>query len=335
MFDSIQKWFTVVSNLLSGNWTEAGAAFLGIQADKAEQASEWGTIINDAVSGKGLVTTIMYPEVTLDGNGSTYSDLFGSIYHVILGVAITLIVLKVAYKAFQTYALGDNDPSADPIYLLKKMMQALIVAIGFNEILYYILYSFVSVIVQLITNAIGEAFLNALVGSGGSSFGIGDYIIKLLTGSLTLLLNPFSILFLILWIISFIILYVKFIIRSVELLYLRIGFPLACVGIIDSDYGVFKPFVKKFFQAAASIIIQVGLLYLSLGIIEILLVDSNITGFQSFIMPIFACAFLWSAFSAPKVLAEFLLWSGGGGGAASMINLGSNITRTIKMFMTK
>ncbi|VYU74265.1 Uncharacterised protein [Eubacterium limosum] len=330
MFDKIGSWFGAITSLLQGDMGGFAAGIIGVNQDKLDTMQNAFSEFNKLIDGRTLVTTIMYPEITLDGNGTTYSELFSKIYTLIVCIAVSLIVLKTVYKGFQTYVLGDNDPSQDPIVLFKKMMQAFIIAIGFNSILYYILYSFVAVTVQGITTLIYGSFIEELIGQDGS-IQIGGLFINILGNTAKWLVNPLNLIFLVIWIISFLVLYVKFIMRSVELLYLRIGFPIACVGVLDSDYGVFKPFVKKFFQAAVTIIIQIALLYLSLGIIAIPIFSKDASA--GIITTIFACCFLWASFSVPKVLAEFLLWSGGGNGAASVINMGANVTRAIRTFV--
>lgn len=330
MFDSIGSWFSAITSLLQGDMGGFAAGVVGANQDKIDSMQNAFSEFNKLVDGRTLVTTIMYPELTLDGSGTAYSDLFTQIYTLIVCIAISLIVLKTAYKAFQTYVLGDNDPSADPIYLFKKMMQAFITAIGFNSILYYILYSFVAVTIQGITSIIYSSFVDGVIGSDGN-IQIGEIFLHMLMNTGKWMLNPLNGIFLLVWLISFLILYVKFIMRSVELLYLRIGFPVACVGVIDSDYGVFKPYVKKFFQAAVTIIVQIALLYLSIGVIAIPLFNDDASA--GVLTSIFACCFLWASFSVPKVLAEFLLWSGGGNGAASVINMGANVTRAIRTFV--
>ena len=253
-------------------------------------------VFKDLASGVGLVKTIMYPEVSL---GDSINSLFGNIYGLILGIAIALIVLKVVHKANKTYGLGDDDPSQDPIFLFKKMLQAVIVAVGFNSILYFVLFGIVAGTVSTIS---GMVIFSA----------------------------PFTSILLILYIISCIIMYFKFIMRSCELVFLRIGFPISCVGIIDSDYGVFKPYIKKFFQAATSIIIQIGLLHLSLGLILMPIVDANTS--ITMTNTIWACCCLWTAFSVPHILQEFLLWGGGSSGFSSTINTGANVIRAVNIF---
>ena len=61
------------------------------------------------------------------------------------------------------------------------------------------------------------------------------------------------------FVIVYFILYFQFLMRGLEILILRVGIPLACVGLIDNDKGVFKPYMSKFFQSALSVVIQVSL----------------------------------------------------------------------------
>ena len=51
--------------------------------------------------------------------------------------------------------------------------------------------------------------------------------------------------------------------RGLEMLILRIGLPIACAGLLDSDKGVFAPYMKKFFQSTVTIIVQIALVKLS------------------------------------------------------------------------
>ena len=121
-------------------------------------------VFKDLASGVGLVKTIMYPEVSL---GDSINSLFGNIYGLILGIAIALIVLKVVHKANKTYGLGDDDPSQDPIFLFKKMLQAVIVAVGFNSILYFVLFGIVagtvSTISGMVIGSLGQAFQDSFL----------------------------------------------------------------------------------------------------------------------------------------------------------------------------
>lgn len=284
-------------------------------------------LFKDMISGVGLAKTIMYPEISL---GESINKIFGNVYGVILGIAIALIVLKVVYKGFKTFSLGEDDPSQDPIFLFKKMLQAVIIAVGFNSILYYILFGIVagtvSSISEMIIGTLGDAFKESFLTGNWT-----EILFNLIKNFGDILKAPFSSILLILYVISCIIMYFKFIMRSCELVFLRIGFPISCVGIIDSDYGVFKPYIKKFFQAAISIIIQIGLLHLSLGLIIMPLIDEKTS--ISMTNTIWACCCLWTAFSVPRILQEFLLWgSSASSGFSSSLNTGANVIRTINLF---
>ena len=64
------------------------------------------------------------------------------------------------------------------------------------------------------------------------------------------------------FVIVYFILYFQFLMRGLEILILRVGIPLACVGLIDNDKGVFKPYMSKFFQSALSVVIPVSYTHL-------------------------------------------------------------------------
>lgn len=51
------------------------------------------------------------------------------------------------------------------------------------------------------------------------------------------------------FVIVYFILYFQFLMRGLEILILRVGIPLACVGLLDNDKGVFKAYLNKFFQS--------------------------------------------------------------------------------------
>ncbi len=50
------------------------------------------------------------------------------------------------------------------------------------------------------------------------------------------------------------------------MLILRIGFPLACVGLMDADKGgVFKTYIQKLFQVSITIMVQITIAKLALS----------------------------------------------------------------------
>ena len=56
-------------------------------------------------------------------------------------------------------------------------------------------------------------------------------------------------------IILFVVLYVQFLVRGVEILILRLGFPLACVGLLESNNGVFQTYSQKMFKSVLTVIV--------------------------------------------------------------------------------
>jgi len=47
------------------------------------------------------------------------------------------------------------------------------------------------------------------------------------------------------------------------MLIIRMGFLLACIGLLDSDKGVFAPYLKKLFVICMTAVVQIFLLRLS------------------------------------------------------------------------
>jgi hypothetical protein len=117
-------------------------------------------------------------------------------------------------------------------------------------------------------------------------------------------------------VIVYLILWVQFMMRGIEMMIMRIGIPIACTGLIDSDKGIFAPYMKKFFMNAATVVIQIALIKLSLTVM--------ITG-----NPFYALAIAFVAMRTPKFLQEFMVQMGGAGG--SMINTVYHSSRLVQM----
>ena len=93
--------------------------------------------------------------------------------------------------------------------------------------------------------------------------------------------------------------------------------PLACVGLIDNDKGVFKPYMSKFFQSALSVIIQISLAKLGVGLMMNMHIFWGV-----------ACMIL--AVRTPKFLQDFIITTGGGGGGA-IVNNAYHSVRLVQM----
>ena len=109
------------------------------------------------------------------------------------------------------------------------------------------------------------------------------------------------IIFILIYLVLIIMLYMKFLMRGAEIFIVRMGFPLACVGIIDANGGVFSGYVNKLFQIVLSVTVQVVLCKLSLSF----MIGGHL---------IWAIVFAITAVNSPRILQELIYNPGGGGG---------------------
>jgi len=219
-------------------------------------------------------------------------NLAETLFDIIFGFGISLIILKFLKKGFETYVMWtDGDSDEEPLFLLTNFFRALAVAICFPTI-----YGWLGSIVEDMTNklliAIGaatsydwQAWVNGI-----SSLGIVTAIFGLI------------------FIICYFMLYFQFLMRGLEILILRIGVPLACVGLLDNDKGVFKTYINKFFQSTLAVVIQISLAKLGVG----LMLNMHI--------------FMVLAIRTPRFLQDFLITTGGGG--TSVIN---NVYHSVRL----
>ena len=203
---------------------------------------------------------------------------------VIFGFGVSLIILKFVKKGFDTYVLWNgSDADEEPYYLVINFIKALAVAICF-PVIYGWMTDIVTDMSSQILTVIGdgtEYTWNAWV-NGISSLGIVTAIFGLI------------------FIICYFILYFQFLMRGLEMLILRVGVPIACVGLLDNDSGVFKNYLSTFFKSLLSVIVQIGLAKLGIGLMLNMHVFWGV-----------ACMVL--AIKTPKFLSEFVMPTGGGG----------------------
>lgn len=226
--------------------------------------------------------------MTAVGGGSMVSVLFD----ILLGFGVSLIILKFLKKGFECYVMWtDGDPDAEPTYLVIRFIQAIAVAVCFP-----VMYGWLAEITQSLT----DELMTAISSSTGYNWQAWVNGIS----SLGLVTAIFGLVF----VICYFVLYFQFLMRGLEIMILRIGLPLACVGLLDSDKGVFKTYINKFFQTTFSVVVQICLCKLGVGMMM------NVS-----IMNIFwgiACIVL--AIKTPRFLSEFMVPTGGGG--AGVIN---------------
>ena len=225
---------------------------------------------------------------------------FDGLRTIILSFAIALIVLKFLKKGFETYIMwveGDND--TPPITFVTYFARALIMAVSFPD-----LYEWLITVSKDLANQVMTT-LNLQE----------QYSLTTAISSLAFM-NIFSAIVGLIIIIMLFLLYIQFIMRGVEMLVLKLGFPRACVGLVDSDKGVFAPYMKKFFQSVITVIVQIALSKLAI----LLILTSQM---------IQAVAVLLVALRTPKFLSEFMIIANSGG--TGMSALASNTSRTIEL----
>ncbi len=216
----------------------------------------------------------------------------------IMGFAVILIILKFLKKGFDTWIAWTDDPTADPIVLTTNLLKALVCALSFP-----ILYGWLVDVVEDLTNGILTAMSLANITN------MSEALVRLVDVA-----TQSSIIFILVYVILLVVLYVKFLMRAAEIFIVRMGFPLACVGILDSNGGVFSGYVNKLFQAVLSVTVQVTLAKLSLT----LLMANHL---------IWAIVFAMVAIKSPKLLQELVYTPGGGGGGLSRAYYASQMIR--------
>lgn len=210
-------------------------------------------------------------------------DLFQSLFDIVFGFGVSLIVLKFLKKGFETYVLwSDGDADEEPLALLTNFFKAMAVAVCFPT-----LYGWMAGIIEDMSGKLLEAI------GAATAFDWAGWVSGISTMGLV------TAIFGLVFVIVYFILYFQFLMRGLEILILRVGIPLACVGLLDNDKGVFKAYLNKFFQSTLAVVIQIALSKLGVGLMMNMHVFWGV-----------ACMIL--AVKTPKFLQDFLITTGGG-----------------------
>ena len=219
------------------------------------------------------------------GGGSMVETLFD----ILLGFGVSLIILKFLKKGFETYIMWtDGDPDVEPSHLVIRFIQAIAVAICFP-----VMYGWLAEITQNLTDELMSA-----IGTS-TNYNWKAWVDGI--GSLGLVTAIFGLIF----VICYFVLYFQFLMRGLEIMILRIGLPLACVGLLDNDKGVFKTYINKFFQSTLAVVVQICLCKLGVGMMMNVGINMNI---------FWGIACIVLAIKTPRFLSEFMVPTGGGAG---------------------
>lgn len=221
------------------------------------------------------------------------------ILSVIFGYAFYMLCLKFVWKGLNTYILGlDGDEDADPFVLILNFGKALIISLAFGLLFTYLL------------NIAGDVTDKIMAAAKLKDVDLAWTIKNSFTNLGT------SILLSIYLILTFV-LQVLFVGNAIQLVYLRMGISFSTIGLLDSDGGSFKPYVKKFFQICFTVVVQVLSFKLSAYAVTQL----------SFV---WAFALLMMAIKAPAFLQEFIMVNQSGGGKLQSALYSYSILRSFR-----
>ena len=245
------------------------------------------------------------------GAEATLSPYISPASSTIYNIGISLMILKFLKKGFEIYVMGtEGDPDMDPLQLVINFVKAMAVAIGFRPI--YDLF------VQILDETIDTicAFMNIYQEvSDFSSIGIVNGIFFLIA------------------LVIFFILFCKAFVLGINMMLLNIGMPLACIGLLDNDKGIFKSYFMAYVKTFLTILIQVVLSKLGLYVIVKSAGLGNIvSGEFDLVKMFFGIACLTAALGTPKLLAEFLIPVGPGGNIMSKVYAVNTIRTALKSF---
>ena len=239
---------------------------------------------------EGIVPLALNAELYMGTVSGT--NIATTLTNVMMGFGVSLIILKFVKKGFDTYVLWNgSDAEEEPYFLIINFVKALAVAVCF-PVIYGWIASIITDMSSQILTAVGTATAYSWSAwiTGISSAGIVTAIFALV------------------FMITYFMLYFQFLMRGLEMLILRVGIPIACVGLLDNDSGVFKNYLAAFFKSMLSVVVQIALAKLGVGLMLNMHVFWGV-----------ACMIL--ALKTPRFLSEFIMTTGGGGGHGVINNV--------------
>lgn len=229
-----------------------------------------------------------------------------SVYQFIYLFACGLIGLKFLWRGFEVWILWRNgDADSSPQDMLIGMGQAVAVMLGFP---------FLYEIMTEVTLWFADELLGKL-STGDVAF----------TAAAIATANPLVTILFLVYIVMAVVLFVMLIRRGFELLILRLGVPLGCLGLLDSDYGFFKTYIQTFWRALFTSVVQIVLFSISARV-AITFNPMNI---------LFAIAAASASFNTPALLQQILLPGGHGGGIGNKLYSGVRVAQSLRSLIGK
>lgn len=222
---------------------------------------------------------------------------------VVFSFAFYLLALKFVSKLFNTYMLGaDGNDDAEPVVYVVNMGKAIFVSLAFGLLFNKMM---------TIGNEIADKILNAVKMKPTVFDDVWEAYYAVTSMSLMVLL------ILLVFIIMSIVLAITFTLNAIQLIILRVGISFSALGLLDSDEGVFKPYIKKFFQICFAAIIQLVCYKLSIYAM------ANFSYVWAFTL-------MTMALKAPAWLSEFIMTNQSGGGKLQQALYSISIFRSFR-----
>lgn len=229
----------------------------------------------------------------------SYESIYIGISFFVLGLLV-VIYLK---KGFEIYVLGsDGDASINPIVHLINFIKVVIIIVGFNSFFDVGIELIGMLTVKLFPIDFALTFTMGVINNSPTNIIVGILFIIIM--------------------IDVIKLFFQFIQRSIELFALRIGAPLAAIGILNSDKGIWSIYFRKFVQEMLTVVLQVFLLILSTTIVN------NSQG--NFFIMLVGLGALKTAVKLPQFLSDLIVIPAAAGTGMQKVHSALMISNSIK-----
>lgn len=260
-------------------------------------SNDFLTALDDFVGGN-FTAFFMFERIHVGmfGENPFTTNSINQMYLVLYGALLTLLTAKFLWKGTKVYIFGrDGDAEEDPKKKLVGIALALATAVAF-PLLYEVTVLFATQLIGLLAEAMGatnnEFDYYLYYGEEARNiFAMALDDIRYLMGAITM-----RVVFSIPYLIGCTIVTFRIFGLSLELMVWRLGLPLATVGLLDSDGGVFKPYMQSLFRSLASIVVMLMLMQAA----------GRFYSMQIFAGYFMAMVCIVAALTAPRTLSQFM-----------------------------
>ncbi|MEG1752504.1 MAG: DUF6102 family protein [Christensenella sp.] len=263
--------------------------------------TDWIISIYEGLIGifNNIQMTVLFVERS--GTSAFNSNLMENLTQFIYSIGLSLCILKLLKKGFMVYIMWrDGDADNSPLEMLQGGILGVVIALIFPT-----LYEWFAAVIEYINTNISSIILNSGVNGAGEIPSIISPEAMEALSSIMLGKSLVNLIFCLIYVIMIAVFYFKYLKTGAELFIMRLGISFACLGLIDSDNGVFKPYIQQLFKFGFTLVLQNACFNISMLIITY---DATPIGM------VWAIAFLTVACSAPQLLSQFMVYAGGGGG---------------------